>query len=448
MKRRSIKVRVTLWYTSFIVALLLLTAGVLFLATRSMSRQQLKEELINSVTDMVGEVHFHYGEAETDKLDFYRSGVSLFIYDEQGYLIAPKVNLGVQVDAILEDQTMKTVNQNGGSWLVYDLYATEDSTGFWVRGLCSLTDAGRVSGQLWLVFLIVLPAVALAAAWGGWRITRRAFFPVEQMAKTADAIFTGADLSQRIPLSEGEDELKHLEVTLNGMLSRLQRSFERERQFTSDVSHELKTPLAVIRSQCEYALLPQTGCDEKTEAVKSILQQCAHMSSVVSQLLLLAKGENGTFKPRLERLELGEMWEAVCMDMEEQAKKEGISLSWNLEPELYVNGDETLLIRLLMNLITNAIRYNRPGGRIEVSLSRQENTAVLKVTDTGIGIAQDQIEHIWERFYRGDSSRSGDSSGLGLSMVRWIAKLHKGTVSVESIEGLGSTFTVTLPLDS
>lgn len=446
MKKMSIKARVTLWYTSFMVALLLLTAGILFLATRSLSQQQLREQLINSVTDMISEVHFHYGEVESDKLDFYQNGVSLFIYDEQGYLIAPKVNLGVQVDALLEDQTLKRVDQNGGSWFVYDLYAVEDSSGFWVRGLCSLTDAGRISGQLWFVFLLVLPAVALAAAWGGWRITRRAFQPVEQMAKTADTVSSGVDLSQRIPLSSGEDELKRLGATLNRMLARLQSSFERERRFTSDVSHELRTPLSVISSQCEYALLPRTGCDEKTEALRSISHQCAHMSSVVSQLLLLAKGENGTFKPRLERLELGELWEAVCMDMEEQAKKAGLFFSWKLEPGLYINGDETLLIRLLMNLITNAIRYNRPEGRIEISLSRQGSSAVLKVTDTGEGILQDQIEHIWDRFFRGDASRSGDSSGLGLSMVRWIAEVHRGTASVESIYGLGSTFTVTLPL--
>lgn len=446
MKKLSIKARVTLWYTSFMVAVLLATAGLLFLTTRSLSRQQLNQQLVNAVTDLVGDVHFRYGELESSKLDFYQGGVSLFVYDVQGYLVAPKVNLGVQVDALLEDQTIKTVEQNGEKWLVYDLYAMDGSTGFWVRGLCSLTEATRTSSLLWLLVLLVLPGVALAAALGGWRITRRAFLPVEQMATTADAISSGSDLSQRVPLSGGEDELYRLGATLNRMLSRLQRSFDAERRFTSDVSHELRTPLAVIRSQCEFALSPQANCKDQLEALESVSHQCGYMSAIVSQLLLLARGDNGTFQPRLERLELGELWEAVCMDMEDQAQKAGLTLRWQLEPGIFLTGDETLLIRLLTNLLTNAIRYNRPQGQIDVSLSRQEQQAVLEVKDTGIGIPPEQTDQIWERFFRGDKSRSGESSGLGLSMVQWIAQVHKGKASVQSTPGLESIFTVRLPL--
>ena len=446
MKKRSIKARVTLWYTSFLVAVLLVTAGFLFLTTSSLSRQQMNRQLVNAVTDTVGAVHFRYGELDSSRLDFYQNGVSLFLYDQEGYLVAPKVNLGVQVDALLEDQTLKTVEQNGSKWLVYDLYAVDGSTGFWVRGLFSLTESTRISSLLWLLMLLVLPGVILIAAVGGWRITRRAFLPVEQMAQTADAISSGSDLSQRIPLPGKEDELYHLGATLNRMLSRLQRSFEAERRFTSDVSHELRTPLSVIRSQCDFALSPQAAADDRQEALVSISHQCSHMSATVSQLLLLARGDNGTFQPRWETVELSELWEMVCLDLAAQAEQKGLSLQWQLEPDIRLTGDETLLIRLLTNLLANAIGYNRPQGSIQVRLYRRKENAVLEVADTGIGIPPQQLNQIWERFFRGDASRSGDGSGLGLSMVRWIARIHGGDASVQSVVGEGSIFTVELPL--
>ena len=171
------------------------------------------------------------------------------------------------------------------------------------------------------------------------------------------------------------------------------------------------------------------------------------MSAIISQLLLLARAENGKFEPSWERLNLSELCEMVLLEMEDTAQSQGIALEMQLEPDIMLTGDQTLLMRLLTNLITNAIRYNRKGGRVEVCLRRMETGAVLRVADTGGGIREEDLPKIWSRFFRADASRSSTGTGLGLSMARWIAQVHGGTITVESVYGQGSVFTVTIPFE-
>lgn len=269
--------------------------------------------------------------------------------------------------------------------------------------------------------------------------------PVVQIVEAAEQINTGTDLSRRIPEGQRKDELSRLSRAINQMLSRLQESFDRERRFTSDVSHELRTPLSVIRSQCEYALSPDSDCAQKEEALGAILRHTRRMTDMVSQLLLLSRGENGTFKPNLAQVDLSRLIAMAAMDLEPAAESAGLSMETEIQPDISLSCDETLMSRLITNLLTNAIRYNRPGGHIQVSLKTENSSAVIRVSDTGIGIPKEALSKIWDRFYRADSSRSSEGSGLGLSMVRWIAQVHKGQVQAESVEGHGSVFTVYLP---
>ena len=264
------------------------------------------ELLSDVVTDAVSSVQFRYGELETEDMDFYRDGVSIFIYDTSGYLLAPRINLGVQADSVLQDQTARLVRVNGTPQMIYDLYAVRDDTPFWVRGVVSMAESDLTYGSIRYLILLGMPLFILIAALGGYGVTRRAFLPVAGIAQAAEQISSGTDLSRRIPEGKRNDELSRLARTVNGMLSRLQESFARERRFTSDVSHELRTPLAVIRSQCEYALSPEVDCDGKQEALTSILRQTRRMSDMASQLLLLSRGGkrhlhpqpgSGQFKP-------------------------------------------------------------------------------------------------------------------------------------------------------
>lgn len=450
MKKRhkglSIKARVTLWYTFFMILVFGITAVYLVSSSQRMSGRQMRERLVDTVTDAVSQVRFRYGELDAEELDFYKNGVSVFLYDTQGRLLAPKVTRGIQVDSLLEDQTIKTASSGRERWMIYDVYSEGEDAGFWVRGMISMTEYGQALGNLPILFGSALPLLAVLAALGGFRITRRAFRPVTQMAETARAIGTGSDLSQRIETDGRGDELNQLGDTMNEMLARLQASFEAERQFSSDVSHELRTPIAVIRSQCEFALSGQAGEEEKREAFEAVLKQSERMNSIVSQLLLLSRAENGKFVPEREPVELNVLCETVCEELEAMAAERQVELTWNTE-ELQITGDETLLIRMVNNLVSNAIRYNRPGGSAEVSLRKRGKCAVLTVRDTGIGIRREDLGQIFSRFYRADRSRSSEGTGLGLSMAAWIARVHGGSIRAESVYGEGSVFTAELPIE-
>lgn len=449
MKKRhqglSIKARVTLWYTFFMVLVFGITAVYLVSSSQRMSGRQMRERLVDAVTDAVSQVRFRYGELEAEELDFYKNGVSVFLYDTEGRLLAPKVTRGIQVDSLLEDQTIKTAYSGRERWMIYDVYSGGEDAGFWVRGMISMTEYGQALGNLPVLFGSALPLLAVLAALGGYRITRRAFRPVTQIAETARAIGSGSDLSQRIETDGRGDELNQLGDTMNEMLARLQASFEAERQFSSDVSHELRTPIAVIRSQCEFALSGQAGEEEKREAFEAVLKQSERMNAIVSQLLLLSRAENGKFVPEREPVELDVLCETVCEELEAMAAERQVDLSWDIE-EIQVTGDETLLIRMVNNLVSNAIRYNRPGGSVEISLKKNGNQAVLRVKDTGIGFKKEDLGQIFNRFYRADRSRSSEGTGLGLSMAAWIARVHGGRIRAESVYGEGSVFTAELPI--
>ena len=446
MKGFSIKARVTLWYTCLLLALLALGSAYLLAVSGQVFQRQIQQTLLDVVSDTVKNVHFERGELEEDRLDFYRNGVSIFLYDTSGRLIAPKVNRGIQVDSILEDQEVKKVENGKENWLVHDLYAVQGDTAFWVRGIYDMSgSSGRLRGMA-LGTLVGVPALALVAAVGGWLITRHAFSSIGRMAEAANAITSGSDLSQRLPENSSQDELSQLSRTINYMLERLQASFERERQFTSDASHELQTPTAVIISQCEYALLETTAPPEKEDCLQTILRQARQMSALISQLLLLSRLDSGRFQPAWEQVDWSMLCEMSVEEFQDAARAAQVELTACIVPEVILTGDETLLIRLTTNLLSNAVRYNRPGGRVELSLQQEENQCVLTVTDTGVGIREEEQDKVWNRFYQGDTSRRSGGAGLGLSMVQWIAVLHGGEVSLQSVFGVGSRFSVTLPL--
>lgn len=229
-------------------------------------------------------------------------------------------------------------------------------------------------------------------------------------------------------------------VTRNA--DRLERSFEAERQSTSDASHELRTPVAVILAGLDHG---QPTEEDYRQSVDVIRRQGQQMSRLIGQLLHITRLEQGTQKLQLETADLSQLVEVLC---EEQAHlaPEGTTLAVHTQPDLLVNGDVTRLSRLLTNLISNAYRYGKPNGHVWVDLRREGQWAVLSVRDDGSGIAPEDRERIFQRFYQVDAARGKDGSGLGLSMVQQAARLHGGSVTVDSRIGEGSTFIVRLPL--
>ena len=249
------------------------------------------------------------------------------------------------------------------------------------------------------------------------------------------------------PAPDGPASWIGLAAAFDGMCDRLERSFEAERQFTSDASHELRTPVAVILAECDSLDHGQPTEEDYRQSVDVIRRQGQQMSRLIGQLLHITRLEQGTQKLQLETADLSQLVEVLC---EEQAHlaPEGTTLTVHTQPDLLVNGDVTLLSRLLTNLISNAYRYGKPNGHVWVDLRREDQWAVMSVRDDGIGIAPEDRERIFQRFYQVDAARGKDGSGLGLFMVQQAARLHGGSVTVDSRLGEGSTFIVRLPLEN
>lgn len=316
-----------------------------------------------------------------------------------------------------------------------------------------MNQLSSTMNTLIVVTLISFPLLILIAAAGGYFITQRAFRPVQQMSDSASEIGDGKDLSKRINLQgSSKDEMYHLAQTFDKMFVRLETSFESEKQFTSDASHELRTPTSVIISQCEYALSQRNNPKEMEESLEVILRQSRKMSALISQLLLLARVDqekHNTFQ--FECINMSELTEIVVEELSLMVQEASINITTNIEEDLFIKADQTLMMRLLMNLLTNAIAYSKANGTVNMQLFRDETNIIGKVSDNGIGISEQHIVKIWDRFYRVDAARTSSNNGntgLGLSMVKWIIELHGGEITVESELGEGSTFTFKLPIEN
>jgi signal transduction histidine kinase len=296
--------------------------------------------------------------------------------------------------------------------------------------------------------IIFLPFFVLCIAAGGYFIIRRTLSPLADMTETAQKISSGNDLSRRIRLGTGNDEVHKMAHTFDKMMDKLEDSFENEKQFTSDVSHELRTPVTVILSQCEYALQEDTPAQEIKDCIRSIAAQARKMSSLISQLLTLARADKGIQKLHYELLNLSELAEIITEEQKGIASKKGITLETCIQPDILFRGDETMLMRLFINLISNSITYGKENGLTRISLSSDGNLITGSVSDNGIGIEKDKLDKIWKRFYQVNPARSSgerEGAGLGLPMVKWITEAHGGTVCAESTPGSGTVFTFTFP---
>ena len=449
MKRLSITMRVTLLYTLFMVLLTGLSLGFLFHAGAQSRRQTTLDRMQTMAEASRKELEAKDGELEIDRdLEAFDDGVYLSLYDTAGVPLYGFVPREFDNSVIFDDGSLRTVESGGHSWYLYDEQITvEDYGPVWVRSIAAADAFNSTLGTLGKTALLVLPVFVVLAAVCGYLLTRRAFAPVRQITQTAREIGEGGDLSRRIGLTGRKDEIHTLAAEFDAMFARLEQAFDREKQFTDDASHELRTPTAVILSQSEYALENTQPQGETRAALESIHTQAARMAALLSQLLMLARADKGRQVVQREPVDLSELVEMVAETEAEQAEARNITVQTELEPGVTVQGDETLLMRLLINLTENAIRYGRPGGQVKLTLRRQDGVAVGTVEDDGIGIAPEDLDKIWQRFWQADPARSGGGAGLGLSMVRWIAGAHGGRVTVQSEPGKGSVFTFFLPCE-
>lgn len=460
MKRISLKLKLTLLYTFFMAALTCAALAILFSLSNREILSSAQSRLERRVQDSVDDLDYEDGALEVDS-DFYAvtRDVYLSLYDSDMYFLYGKIPQGFDQQPEFEDGVTRTIREGNSSWYVYDLsFRLASDYTVYVRGITSVTEA-EASFTITLRFaLILLPLMVLATALIGYRFTRRTLLPVRQITSTVQKIRADADLSRRIGLTgqsviadkkrKNRDEIYVLAETFDEMLGELEQVFNREKQFTSDVSHELRTPVGVILAQCETMLRDPDLSKEHRDEIRLIRRKAENMADMISQLLFLSRADQGRQPLNKEKIDLSGITEMTVEEgqMLADADGRGIRIEGKITPDIEAWADETFYIRMLVNLISNAVRYSYDNGVVEVILNKEGEDIVGVVRDHGTGISGTALPHIWERFYRADSSRTdGNHSGLGLSMVKWIAEAHGGRVSVESREGEGSTFTFRIP---
>lgn len=312
----------------------------------------------------------------------------------------------------------------------------------YIQAASSLRTVDAAIDRLLKIMLIGGTIALLTSLLVGDFMTRRALRPVDIIAQTAQQITAADDLSRRIPYDGPPDELGQLTRTFNDTLERLERLFNAQRRFVADVSHEMRTPLTTIQGNIE--LMRRFGYDE--EAMEAIESESKRMSRLVGDLLLLAKADAGRLSLEKSKVDL----DTLVLEVYNQAHLLGDDVTIELGniDQAQILGDADRLKQLLLNLVSNAIKYTPAQGRVTVSMSRDDNWVYVYVSDTGIGIPADDLPHIFDRFYRVDKARSRaqGGTGLGLSIARWIADAHGGQIMVDSTLGEGSTFTIRLPL--
>ena len=292
---------------------------------------------------------------------------------------------------------------------------------------------------------LLIQAMALAFgvfAIGVWLLSSRVLLPVKRVTQTAKQV-TGRDLSRRMPLPKTEDEMKDLAVSINGMLERLQESFETQRRFTADASHELRTPVTAIVGHANYLLRRTKPTEEQIDSLTVVRREGERMAKLVNDLLELARADAGLSITR-DPMNLVEVVEEVQMNLSTVATDTTIRTSVS-EPLIEVDGDAARLKQVVLNLVQNAI--NAGSKTVTITLQNEKKEVRLEVLDDGPGIPAEAIPHLFDRFFRVDGARStrGNGSGLGLAIVRWIVAQHDGIVEVESKVGEGTVFTVLLP---
>ncbi len=450
MRNMSIKLKVTLWYTFLMILVVSIVLSFMWLISGSVIATDTKkqvERVVNTVSNGI--------KLDDDKIEInislIQNEVYTVIYHEDKKPIA-----GIFQDQFISkgieffDGKTQTITLETSEFYVYDrlvlLKGEEGNMKVWIRGVGEADIVPNLMDSLFSIALFTLPLLVILAAIGGYLISRQAFKPIDKLMAAANKITEGKDLTRRIGL-DSKDELGRLAHTFDTMFARLEAAFETEKQFTSDASHELRTPLTVIIAQTELAQKKDTSKQEHIDALNVIHNQATKMSQLITRLLTLSRLDQSTSKIVLSESDISELALAVC-DEQRESWSSTIELTTDIDQHVMGWVDQTLILRLMSNLIENAFQYGKENGYILVSLKQTKNEICFIVKDDGIGISSVDQEKIFKRFYQVESSRTSNernSMGLGLALVVKIAQVHQGRIEVESSLGNGTTFIFRMP---
>ena len=434
-KKVSLTFKITLWYTTFIVLLI----GSLIIGTFFVSDSVVESEAKKKLIDEVVEI-----SSGADKFTPYEDGVTLSVYDKDGNLVAGSVPRNFKVNDFSLGAISEYKDVNHNKYLYYDSETSSArlGNGKYVRGIVQVTN--NING--WILPIIISigsPFIIMIIMYGGYLIIRSSLKPVRDMTKTAEVIANSNDLSKRIYIEEGNDEVHKLGKVFNEMLETLENSSKRERQFSSDVSHELRTPISVIMAESEYGSKYTDSIEEAKESFSAIERQSKRMTSMINQILELARLDSRLEIPK-QKFQLSDKIKHTLEDYKILFDNKNIILSTTIEENISIYANEALIMRMIDNLLSNALKYAETG--VTVCLVKR-NRIIFEVADDGIGINDEEKINIWNRFYKVDKSRTtteDNSSGLGLSITKKIVELHDGKIAIIDNKPNGARFVVNL----
>ena len=449
MKRLSIKARLTIIYGSLLTMMLAVVLGSLFYFSNMKITSTAKAHLEARVIDAFDSITI-----QNDNYDFdndllqLKDGVYLSVYQmDTKDLLYGRVPYRFPHNLSFRDGHMRTTSYEDIDYFVYDLQVPIEDAQLMVRGILSISQEKESFLSIFHLAMLIFPLLLIISLLIGYLFAKKALQPVSTITKRVHTIMEEDDLSNRVNLGSGQDEIYTMAATFDALLDQAEASLRREQQFTSDVSHELRTPLTVILMQCEQLLQKLDESNPLTQDLRVLQQKALSMKQIISQLLLLSRADMGRASITKEVLNMSELTSLVVEEMIPQAQKKSIQIHADIQENLYIEGDQTLCIRFWTNVINNAITYGKEHGNITISVSQQQDKVCMKIQDDGIGIAKQDLPHIWDRFYQCEKSHTSTSnSGLGLSMVKWIIEAHLGQYQVASELGKGTTFTFFLPI--
>jgi heavy metal sensor kinase len=441
------------------VVLLALGAG-LYVANSRLRLAQLDGELSRGCTTVATVVGNELDEDEGDlrsaareaQQDLPVAGRVFAVYDAAGSMLTSRPEAGPGVlslaDLVGRSSLSRSVSTPHGDWRVHARRYEHGGRTFYVAGAESLATLDREQALLGRTLTIAIPVALVLAGAGGWLIARRALRPVGVMAWQSGQI-TDRTPGFRLSIANPHDELGQLAAAFNGLLGRLEGALHAQRRFMADASHELRTPVSIVRTATDVTLSRERPAEEYREALAMVANQTRQLAQMVDDMFALARSDVGALTAEATDFYFDELVAECVRDAMVLAREREVEVSRHGDQEVAFRGDEGLLRQMLLNLLHNAVRHTPTGGRVDVGLAVEDTSVAVEVADTGHGIPVADRERIFERFVRLDAARGPDGgAGLGLAIARSIAEAHGGTLVLARSDSSGSSFLVRVPFSN
>ncbi|MCQ2517922.1 MAG: HAMP domain-containing histidine kinase [Lachnospiraceae bacterium] len=445
LDEHKIRTKIMLWSFALSALLIIILIPTMYFGLVVSTKGSLSASMEDAIANVKESLYVDGDEIKLDMTKFnseyLKNGIYIKVKDENGDLVYQSFDNGMGIKTEIGYEWL--VQNSGSGW-------SEMSDGYYFQQRHVTIEAvgnvylNKFYSHILLFVYILVPAYLILAAVGSRFLAAAALKPVAEITNAANDI-KGGEWNRRIEVVNTRDEVGELSKTFNEMIEELEVSFKREKQFTSDASHELRTPVSVISACVDEAMMTENH-DILMENLETIRTENKKMAKIISQLLTLSRGYEGKYNFEPEEIDLHDMVDSVAEVAGFEADAREITITNNIPEGTIVKADQSLFTQVLMNICGNAVKYGKDKGSIVIDFRKDDEFIWTVIRDDGIGISEEDINHIFERFFRADTARDRTGSGLGLSIVKWIMDLHKGKIEVDSVLGEGTEFRIGLPV--